>query len=82
MFATAAEDGSVRVWNVDDYTVLSKGECQTQLTGVPTCLAFSGEVMFTGWADGKGATATLASRPPPLAPRGAPREPPRGAPSL
>ena len=36
-----------------DYRVTAKGTCQTQQTGIPSCIAFSGEVVFTGWQDGK-----------------------------
>jgi len=53
LFATCSEDGSVRVWDVLDYKVTAKGACQTQITGFPTSLAFSGEVLFSGWQDGK-----------------------------
>lgn len=53
VFATCGEDGSVRVWDASEYSVSAKAVCQTQKTGAPTCLAFSGEVMFTGWQDGK-----------------------------
>lgn len=53
IFATCSSDGSVRVWDVADYRVTAKGWCQAQKTGCPTCIAFSGEVVFTGWQDGK-----------------------------
>ena len=53
VFATASADGTVRVWDVNSYRVLSKGFCQTKITGEPQCLDFTGEVIFTGWQDGK-----------------------------
>jgi len=52
VFATCSEDGTIRVWDVTDYKVTSKGLCQTQKTGMPTCIGFSGEVVLTGWQDG------------------------------
>jgi len=30
-----------------------QGVCQTQVTGFPSSLAFSGEVLFSGWGDGQ-----------------------------
>lgn len=53
VFATASADGSVRVWDVNNYQVLAKGGCQTRVTGEPLCLAFTGEVLFSGWEDGR-----------------------------
>ena len=53
VFATASADGSVRVWDVNSYRVLSRGHCQVQITGEPICLDFTGEVLFSGWQDGK-----------------------------
>lgn len=32
--------------------VISKGQCQVSTTGEPSCLCFTGEVMFSGWEDG------------------------------
>jgi len=52
-FATIGVDGTVRVWDVNTYSVTAKGSCQTAKTGAPLCLAFSGEALFTGWKDGK-----------------------------
>jgi len=53
IFATASADGSVRVWDVNTYAVIAKGSCQTPITGPPSSMAFTGEVLFTGWGDGK-----------------------------
>jgi len=69
-FVSASDDGSVRLWDVASLSVVAKGECQTALALVPACVAFTGEAIFTGWADGKlrahdaeGASASLL--PPP-----------------
>ena len=53
VFATASSDGTVRVWDVNTYRVLSSGYCQVKITGEPQCLDFTGEALFTGWQDGK-----------------------------
>lgn len=52
-FATASADGTVRMWDVNTYEVTCMGSCQTRITGKPTCLTFTGDVIFTGWEDGK-----------------------------
>uniref|UniRef100_A0A7S3RNK3 Uncharacterized protein n=1 Tax=Emiliania huxleyi TaxID=2903 RepID=A0A7S3RNK3_EMIHU len=52
-FVSASDDGSVRLWDVASLSVVAKGECQTALALVPACVAFTGEAIFTGWADGK-----------------------------
>jgi len=53
VFATAACDGTVRVWDVNSYSVISTGRCQVRITGEPLCLDFTGEVSFSGWGDGR-----------------------------
>ena len=52
-FATASTDGTVRVWDVNDYSVAAKGVCQVKLTGEPLCMDFIGHVIFSGWQDGR-----------------------------
>jgi len=52
-FATCSLDGTVRVWDVTNYTVTARGTCQTSLTGPPLSLGFTGEVLLTGWRDGQ-----------------------------
>ena len=52
-FATCSLDGSVRVWDVTNYTVTARGVCQTSLTGPPLSLGFTGEVLLSGWRDGQ-----------------------------
>lgn len=52
-FVTACDDGWVRLWDASSYGVASKGELQPSLVGRPLCLGFTGEVVMTGWEDGK-----------------------------
>jgi len=52
-FATASDDGTLRVWDVNTYEVLSRAACQPSITGPPLCIDFTGEVIFSGWRDGK-----------------------------
>eukprot|EP00325_Prymnesiales_sp_UTEX-LB-985_P010048 CAMPEP_0174709378 /NCGR_PEP_ID=MMETSP1094-20130205/11355_1 /TAXON_ID=156173 /ORGANISM="Chrysochromulina brevifilum, Strain UTEX LB 985" /LENGTH=653 /DNA_ID=CAMNT_0015908051 /DNA_START=37 /DNA_END=1998 /DNA_ORIENTATION=- len=52
-FATASDDGTLRVWDVNSFEVLSRANCQPSITGAPICLDFTGEVLFSGWRDGK-----------------------------
>jgi len=52
-FASASEDGTVRLWDGGSYEVTAKGICQAAKTGAPSCVCFTGEVLFSGWADGK-----------------------------
>lgn len=52
-FVTCSHDGTVRVWDVSDYSVSARGYCQTSIVGVPMCVAFTGEVIISGWRDGK-----------------------------
>jgi WD40 repeat protein len=52
-FATCSHDGTVRVWDVSDYTVTARGACQTSIVGNPLCIGFTGEILLTGWRDGQ-----------------------------
>ena len=52
-FATASADGTLRVWDVNTYGVLAKAACQPKITGSALCLDFTGEVLLSGWEDGK-----------------------------
>lgn len=53
-FASASLDGTIRVWDVSDYTVC----CTARMRGnqprgtTPTCLSFS-NILLSGWTDGK-----------------------------
>lgn len=54
LFATASADGTVRVWDINNYAVVCKGVCRGgSITGEPLCLDFTGEVLFSGWEDGR-----------------------------
>jgi hypothetical protein len=50
-FATASLDCTVRVWDVCDYTVLSKAVVRD--AGAPTCLVYSLDMLIHGWEDGR-----------------------------
>jgi WD40 repeat protein len=49
-FATCSDDGTVKVWNMNDFTV--KTEMYVR-GGVPTSVAFSFDAVISGWRDGK-----------------------------
>ena len=56
-FATASLDGTIRVWDLFDYTVLtltglSACKMRSADSCVPTCLVFDA-MLLTGWSDGK-----------------------------
>lgn len=38
---------------MNNYEVVAKGGCQSAITGEPLCLSFTGEVLISGWTDGK-----------------------------
>jgi len=52
-FATISDDGTIRLWDGNSYQVISKGEVQAPVTGPPSSVCFTGEVIFSGWFDGK-----------------------------
>ncbi|KAF0720692.1 Aste57867_117 [Aphanomyces stellatus] len=49
-FATIARDCTIRIWDGSDYAVLVRAAVQN--AGLPTCLAFSLDIVLTGWQDG------------------------------
>jgi hypothetical protein len=49
-FATCSEDGTIRIWDSGAYTVIAKSFVRG---ATPTCLAFTDEVIMSGWSDGK-----------------------------
>lgn len=53
-FASASQDGTIRVWDVTDYTVCCTARVRSnQPRGTtPTCLSFS-NILLSGWSDGK-----------------------------
>eukprot|EP00164_Ancoracysta_twista_P003295 GFYU01004401.1.p1 GENE.GFYU01004401.1~~GFYU01004401.1.p1 ORF type:complete len:617 (-),score=197.08 GFYU01004401.1:136-1986(-) len=50
-FATVSHDGTMRIWDAGDYSVVAKVMCNERCR--PTCIAFSGELVVTGWDDGR-----------------------------
>lgn len=52
-FATLSTDQSIRIWDASDYSVVTK--CSVQGLSsivVPTSLAYSPDVLISGWMDG------------------------------
>lgn len=54
-FITSSADGTIRLWDANDYSV--KARCLNQesnISGVyPLCSIFTDEVILSGWSDGK-----------------------------
>lgn len=54
-FITSSADGTIRLWDSNDYQV--KARCVNQesnISGVyPLCSIFTDEVILSGWTDGK-----------------------------
>ena len=50
-FCTASADGSLRVWDASDYTVVVRALVVDG--GVPNCVALSLDTIISGWSDGK-----------------------------
>lgn len=50
-FASASQDGTIRIWDISEYSVLAR--CQANVSTVPLCLVYRDEVLLSGWADGK-----------------------------
>jgi WD40 repeat protein len=50
-FASASEDGTIRLWDISEYKVLTR--CLATSAGVPLCLNYRDEVLLSGWQDGK-----------------------------
>ena len=54
-FITSASDGTIRLWDANDYSV--KARCLTMeanISGVqPLCAIFTDEIILSGWNDGK-----------------------------
>ena len=72
LFATAAADGTIRVWDASDYTARVVGQTAIAHSGPPSCLSFTGEVVYTGWKDGKRRRAAAAPLSPAAARAAAP----------
>jgi len=50
-FASASEDGTIRLWDISEYQVTAR--CSATNAGVPICLVYRDEVLLSGWQDGK-----------------------------
>ena len=58
-FITTSEDGTVRLWDSNNYTVTAR--CVAQQSGgigmgntvYPHCAIFTDEVIISGWSDGR-----------------------------
>ncbi len=46
-FASASEDGTIRLWDISDYVVTTR--CLAPNAGVPICLVYREEVLLSGW---------------------------------
>lgn len=49
-FATGSKDGSMRVWSIENYSVLM--QTGISQSGYPLCVYFSIDAVLTGWTDG------------------------------
>jgi len=54
-FITSSSDGTLRLWDANDYSVKSRCvNMESNISGVyPTCSIFTDEVILSGWSDGK-----------------------------
>lgn len=51
-FATSSGDGTIRLWDANDYTVYARCS-QVSTAAWPTCTVFTEEIIISGWSDGK-----------------------------
>ena len=53
-FITSSNDGTIRLWDSNDYSVKARCVTNSQVAGVyPLCSLFTDEVILSGWSDGK-----------------------------
>jgi len=52
-FSTCSEDGTIRLWDSNDYSVFARCTAQASNLIFPNCSTFNDEVIFSGWSDGK-----------------------------
>ena len=52
-FITCSEDGTLRLWDSNDYSVVAR--CTIMVSGkvFPICATLTDEVIYSGWSDGK-----------------------------
>jgi WD40 repeat protein len=52
-FSTCSEDGTIRLWDSNDYSVIARCAIMTAAGVFPNCSTFTDEVIISGWNDGK-----------------------------
>jgi len=52
-FSTCSEDGTIRLWDANDYSVFARCSVMTLQGVYPNCSIFTDEVIISGWSDGK-----------------------------
>jgi WD40 repeat protein len=49
-FGTCSLDGTIRIWNLDDYSVSTRIKINPSI--IPQCLEFNDDMIISGWSDG------------------------------
>ena len=49
-FGTCSLDGTIRIWNLDDYSVSARIKINPSI--IPTCMKFNEDMIVSGWNDG------------------------------
>lgn len=52
-FSTCSEDGTIRLWDSNDYSVIARCSVVTNAGVFPNCSIFTDEVIISGWSDGR-----------------------------
>jgi len=54
-FITCSEDGTIRLWDSNNYSVTARCVAPTNSSAAlhPICAVFTDEVILSGWSDGK-----------------------------
>ena len=50
-FATCSTDGTIRLWDANDYTVYAR--CMIAANTYPNCAVFTEEIILSGWSDSR-----------------------------